>query len=361
MHPDPPRRIAILGTGLIGGSVGLAVQRRHPDVEVVGFDPSSAHRALERGASTAAAETLAEAVTEAEIIVLAAPVSLLPDLLCEVSVCNPEAFLTDVGSVKGPLDTVARQLELADRFVGGHPMAGAEHGGIEHADALLFENAVYVLCPLSDQPVHPHALWLVEAVGARPVVLEASRHDQLVATVSHLPQLVAVALVETAAALGAEALALAAGGFRDMTRIASSPFGLWGDIYEANAPAVDSALDALLDRLHTYRGYVARQPDALRRPFEQAASHRGIIPADARGFLEPLTDVIVWIADYPGALHDITGTLAEAQVDVKDIELMRVREGDAGTFRLGFIDAETADQAVTAFTARGIRAQRRAA
>jgi len=238
-------------------------------------------------------------------------------------------------------------------------MAGAEHGGIEHADALLFENAVYVLCPLPDQPVHPHALWLVSAVGARPVVVDAARHDRLVATISHLPQLVAVALVEMAAELGEDALALAAGGFRDMTRIASSPFGLWGDIYGANALAVDSALDGFMSRLTEHRQHVARQPEALRPSFELAARHRGVIPSDARGFLAPLTDVMVWTADYPGALHAITRTLADANVDVKDIELMRIREGDAGTFRLGFASTTMADCAVVAFTEQGIRAQRR--
>lgn len=359
MHTDPPHRIALIGTGLIGGSLGLALRRRQPDVQIVGFDPICADRAVERGACTSAAETLEVATADADIIVLATPVGTLPGLLNSVSqVASPNALLTDVGSVKGPLDDVARQLELEDRFVGGHPMAGAEHGGIEHADALLFENAVYVLCPLR-QPVHPYALWFVDAVGARPVVLDASRHDQLVATISHLPQLVAVALVETAAELGDDALALAAGGFRDMTRIASSPFGLWGDIYGANALEVDAALDSFLSRVSDHRQLVTRQPEALRAAFEQAAHHRGVIPADARGFLAPLTDVMVWIADHPGALHAITSTLAEANVDVKDIELMRIREGDAGTFRLGFADGLAADRAVGALTAQGIRAQRR--
>ena len=305
-------------------------------------------------------ETLDDAVATADIVVLATPVGMLPELLSEVAaLAPPDALLTDVGSVKGLLEGVARQLELANRFVGGHPMAGAERGGIEHADALLFENAVYDLCPLPCEDVPADALWLVEAVGARPVVLEADRHDHLVATVSHLPQLVAVALVETAAELGDDALALAAGGFRDMTRIASSPFGLWGDIYESNALAVGDALEALMARLHEHGELISRQPAALRASFEQAAQHRGVIPADARGFLAPLTDVVVWTADYPGALHAITSTLADAHVDVKDIELMRIREGDAGTFRLGFVNAESADRAVNALTERGIRSQRR--
>ncbi|MEO0558454.1 MAG: prephenate dehydrogenase/arogenate dehydrogenase family protein [Bacteroidota bacterium] len=360
MPHDPPRRIALIGTGLIGGSLGLAIRRRHSEAVIIGYDPQSAQRALDREACTSIADTLDGAIMDADIVVLATPVGLLPDLLRRVSgLVSPDALITDVGSVKGPLDAAARQLDLADQFVGGHPMAGAENGGIDHADALLFENAVYVLCPLPGQSVHPKALWLVDAVGARPAVLDADRHDQLVATVSHLPQLVAVALVETAAAVGDDALALAAGGFRDMTRIASSPFGLWGDIYGANASAVDHALDAFLNRIQDYRRHVVRQPGALRHAFEQAASHRGIMPADARGFLQPLVDVIVWIADNPGALHDITGTLADASVDVKDIELMRIREGDAGTFRLGFADASTADRAVAAFSERGIRAQRR--
>ena len=360
MTAPPPHRVALLGTGLIGGSLGLALRRRRPDVEIVGYDPESAARAVERGACTRAAPTVEGAVADADVVVLAASVGALPHLLERAAQAAPrDALLTDVGSVKGPIGDAARRLGVADRFVGGHPMAGAERGGIENADALLFENAVYVLCPSGGGPAPERALWLVEAVGARAVVVGAHRHDELVATVSHLPQLVAVALVETAAEVGADALALGAGGFRDMTRIASSPFGLWGDIFEANENAVSSALDALLERLAAYRARVRRQPEALRPSFERAAAHRGVIPADARGFLAPLSDVVVWTADRPGALHAITGALVDAGVDLKDIELMRVREGDAGTFRLGFADDATADQGVAALHARGIRAEHR--
>lgn len=347
-----------MGTGLIGGSVGLAVRRRHPDLEVVGVDPVSAARAVERGACTSEAP-LDVAVRDADLVVLAAPVGTLPALLREVSGhVRPDALVTDVGSVKGPLARVARGLSGV-RFCGGHPMAGAERGGVEHADALLFENAAYVLCPLDGEPVPPEARWLVEAVGARAVVADAERHDRLVATVSHLPQLLAVALVEVAADLGDDALALAAGGFRDMTRIASSPFGLWGDIYAANAPAVEAAVEALAATLDGYRDKVAQSPEGLRAAFEGSARHRGVIPADARGFLAPLADVVVWTADRPGALHAITGALADAGVDVKDIELMRVREGDAGTFRIGLADGAAAERAVEALSARGFRARRR--
>ena len=359
MLAPPPRCVALLGTGLIGGSLGLALRRRQPDVEIVGFDPESAARAVARGACTRAAETIASAVEDADVVVLAATVGALPALLERAaSVARPDALLTDVGSVKGPIGDAAARLGVSDRFVGGHPMAGAERGGIENADALLFENAVYVLCP-SDGAAPPPALWLVESVGARAVVVDAHRHDELVATVSHLPQLVAVALVETAAEVGADALALGAGGFRDMTRIASSPFGLWGDVFEANELAVVGALDGLLERLARYRTSVRRQPEALRPAFESAAGHRGVIPADARGFLAPLADVMVWTADRPGALHAITGALADARVDLKDIELMRVREGDAGTFRLGFADDATAGRGVAALRECGIRAERR--
>ena len=360
MIAPPPRRVALLGTGLIGGSIGLALRRRQPDVEVVGYDPQSAAQAVERGACTRAAPTLEGAVADADLVVLAASVGALPRLLERAArAAPPRALLTDVGSVKGPIADAARRLGVADRFVGGHPMAGAERGGIENADALLFENAVYVLCPAAGAPAPALARWLAGAVGARAVVVDAHRHDALAATISHLPQLVAVALVETAADVGADALALGAGGFRDMTRIASSPFGLWGDIFEANEAAVSAALDALLERLAGYRAHVRREPDRLRPAFERAAEHRGVIPADARGFLTPLCDVVVWTADRPGALHAITGALADARVDVKDIELMRVREGDAGTFRLGFADDATAGLGVAALRGRGIRAERR--
>ena len=374
-------RVALIGTGLIGGSIGLALRQRRPGAEVVATDasPDEAALALARGACTRVATTAAEAAARSDLVIVAVPTGAVAGVLREIApALAPGAVVTDVASVKGPIVRAAAEtLPPEATFVGGHPMAGAERGGMAHADALLFENAVYVLTPLADGPrdgerepgsppapeasgVAPRALALVEAVGARAVAMDADRHDAVVAAVSHLPQLLAVALVQHAAETGDDALALAAGGFRDMTRIASSPFGMWGDILTANRDAVLDALDAFaggLDRLREAVG--AGEVAALRAAFEGGAAVRSEIPSYSKGFLAPLAEVTLWAEDRVGFLAGVTGALAAAGLNVKDVELLRVREGEGGAFRLAFADGPTAEAALGVLRARGHRAERR--
>ncbi|WP_420454100.1 prephenate dehydrogenase/arogenate dehydrogenase family protein [Rubrivirga sp.] len=362
LPPPDVGRVAVIGTGLIGGSVALALRDRRPAVEVVAFDrdPAQLALAVESGAVRAAGSPAA-AVAQADVVVLAVPTGSARSALSEIaSSVRPGALVTDVASVKGPVGAAAREL-LPDgvAFVGGHPMAGAERGGMAHADALLFENAVYVLTP--DGPeVDPRAVWLAESVGARPVLLTAARHDAVVAAVSHLPQLAAVALVGLAAQAGDDALALAAGGFRDMTRIASSPFGMWGDILVANRDAALGALDGYTARLGALRDAVADGDlDALADTFERSATTRAAIPSHSKGFLAPLAEVTLWAEDRVGFLASVTSALADANLNIKDMELLRVREGEGGAFRLAFADGPTADAAVRVLRALGLRAERR--
>ncbi len=366
MPSGPPSSVAILGTGLIGASLGLALRRLSPEVRIAGYDASAEHReqAHRLGAVTEAHETVAEAVHGADLVVLAVPLDRLPSLLARlVGHLAPGALVTDVGSVKGPVMDAASALPASVRFVGGHPMAGAATAGPGGADALLFENAVYVLTPpagVSDFASYaPEALWLVEAVGARAVVMEAERHDRVAAAVSHLPQLLAVALVEAAADAGDDALGLAAGGFRDMTRIAGSPFSMWGPILRDNRSAVLEVLADFEARLATIRQRVEHDPGTLAASFERAGRTRAALPSSSKGFLAPLADVVVWADDRPGFLHALTGVLAGAGLNVKDAELLRVRVGEIGTFRFGFETAADADRAVAALAEAGYRATRR--
>lgn len=362
--PRPVETVAVVGTGLVGASVGLALRRRHPGLDVVGADASEAAglEALRRGALSRVAG-LGAAVAGADLVVLAPPLDALPGLFEAVAPHVREgALVTDAGSVKGPVVEASRALPSGVRFVGGHPMAGAAVGGPENADPLLFENAVWVLTPsptVAGPEAAPEARWLVEAVGARPVWMAAARHDVVAATVSHLPQLLAVALVEHAAATGPDALGLAAGGFRDMTRIAGSPFGTWGPILRDNRDAVAAVLEAFAGRLLEVRREVLDGPRGLEAAFERAGRTRAALPASSKGFLAPLADVVVWADDRPGFLHGLTGAVAAAGLNLKDAELLRVRSGEVGTFRFGFETAADADRAVEALGAAGYRAERR--
>ncbi len=363
------QRIAIIGVGLIGGSLGLVWKKRLNDVHVVGFDSARVlETALRRGAIDRGASSPADAVRDAHVVVLAAPLRTIVATLEEIAPhLRAGTVVTDVGSVKRPVIHQAVET-LADDviFVGGHPMAGSERRGVRYADALLFENATYVLCPagptgnLADD--RPQFVELIRATGARLLILDADRHDHIAATVSHLPQLIAVALMNYAAERNEQDdafLKLAAGGFRDMTRIASSSFDVWRDILVANTGPILDALAGFSNGLQKLRGRMgAEDLKELQHAFTSAHSARESIPRDTKGFLHPLSDVYVYAEDRPGELLSIARILHGASLNIKDIELLKIREGTGGAFRIGFADPRAAKSAVDALSSSGYTAYR---
>ncbi|MEX0821587.1 MAG: prephenate dehydrogenase/arogenate dehydrogenase family protein [Rhodothermales bacterium] len=365
------RRIGIIGVGLIGGSLGLVWRNRLDDVEVIGFDdPSVLDRAIERGAIDRGAASLKHAVVDADVVVLATPIRTIVGLLEDIAPhLKHGAVVSDVGSVKQPITERAHAvLPSHSTFVGGHPMAGSERRGIDYADTLLFENATYVLCPPDEataeafESSHNAFLDLVRVTGARIILLDPKRHDRIAAVVSHLPQLLAVMLMNQARQeneTDEACLKLAAGGFRDLTRIASSPFDVWRDILLANNGPILDVLSAFATRLQSVRHRMAaNEIESIASMFEIARSARESIPRDTKGFLHPLSDVYVYAEDRPGELLSITRILHEANLNIKDIELLKIREGTGGAFRIGFSDEYTADAAATSLTEEGYTAYR---
>ena len=330
-------------------------------------EPDVLDLAMKRGAITHRAADLASAVEEADVVVLAAPIAANIALLRDAAAhLAGDALVTDVGSVKSPMATTAASvLPAGVLFAGGHPMTGSEKRGIQHADALLFENAVYVLCPpegdFARDPRLDALVDLVELTGASVLTMSAARHDASAAAVSHLPQLLSVALVGQLGDLADDNVSrhLAAGGFRDMTRIASSPYGVWRHILEANHGPILDAMARFASRFENLRNRLAAGDlDALETAFSEAADIRSTVPARSKGFLRPLSDVFVYTPDEPGALHRITGALADGQVNIKDIELLKIREGTGGTFRLGMDGDGDAGRAVAILEQAGFQAYR---
>ena len=365
------QRVAIIGVGLIGGSLGLVWKKQAPGVRIVGFDaPATLDKALDMGALDEAALSAGAAVSGADVIVLATPVQSVLQLLKNIAPhIRPGAVVTDTGSVKGLVASCAASaLPSHALFVGGHPMAGSEGRGIDQADALLFENAAWVLCPPAAMDVaalkrdQAAFLALIEATGARVLTLPADRHDRIAAFVSHLPQLLAVALMNHVAQENGsdEAfLQLAAGGFRDMTRIASSPFDVWNDILSTNDARILEALDSFAERVRLVRGEIARgDMNTLQDRFREARSTRETIPRNTKGFLQPLADVYVYAQDDPGELFSITKILYEASLNIKDIELLKIREGTGGAFRMGFAEDDIAAAAARTLNHAGYTAWR---
>jgi prephenate dehydrogenase len=276
-------QLTIIGTGLIGGSLALAARRE--GIRVVGSDrPPVLDEAKRRGVIDAAIADPIAASHGSDIVVLATPVGAILELMEKLAPALPPAtLLTDVGSTKSAI--AARAYELfgdaaPSRFLSGHPMAGKEHSGVEHADADLFRGAVWLVTPLEGQQLNsgPIAdyIALLNKIGARVVPMEAERHDRVCAWVSHLPQMLSTALAGTLldefAAGQPDAATLddvhAVGGraLREMTRIASSPYSMWRDIALTNSDNIADALLALEQRLAHLRENL-RSPE-LRREFE---------------------------------------------------------------------------------------------
>jgi prephenate dehydrogenase len=277
MPSEPPfTRIAIIGLGLIGGSIALAVRERWPSVRVFGIDRHSviAHAlgsgAIDRGFGDASE------VGDADLVILAAPVRQNVVLLAEMSQrLTSSTIVTDVGGTKRDIVRVARALPLAAPFVGGHPIGGAERGGFGFARPDLFKGRPWIFTPDDTTPAHAveRLTAFVTGLGARSSTLEPDRHDRLMAFLSHLPQLTASALMDVIGTSAADGLLLAGRGLVDTTRLASSPPDTWVDICAVNADVLTDALDALIAKLTELRADL-RGGAAVHRTFDDAARWR---------------------------------------------------------------------------------------
>jgi prephenate dehydrogenase len=258
----PFRRAAIIGTGLIGGSFALALRKQNPGVSLVGYArPDSARQARERGAIDESASDLAGAVRGADLVYIALPIGASIEALSAIAAAaEPHALVTDAGSTKSAICRAARShFRTGARFLGGHPMAGKEVSGIEHADADLFRNAPYALVAMETDPDlrKTHFAEVLREMGARPVWSDAETHDWAVGIVSHLPQLLSVALANVVQDETDETglpLTLAGPGLQDMLRLSGSPYEVWRDIFLTNTENISRALDRLgqaIDHLRT--------------------------------------------------------------------------------------------------------------
>jgi prephenate dehydrogenase len=341
-------RAAVVGTGLIGGSLGLALRSRGWWVVGSDSEPEQARRALELGAVDEVGPAL-----DVEMTFVATPVAAVAEEARKALAAG--GLVTDVAGVKA-----AVVAEVADpRFVGGHPMAGSEQLGLDGADPDLFEGATWVLTPtaLTDDAALTRVRAVVASLGANVVAVSPEDHDSLVAVVSHVPHLTAAALM-TLATEGAQEhaslLRLAAGGFRDMTRIAAGHPGIWPDICTENREAILGALDRLLLSLGSVRALVAAEDrPGLLSVLEAAHVARRNLPAR---LLRPedLVELRVPIPDRPGAIAEVTTLAGELGVNIEDLSIAHSSEGERGTL-LAVVDARSADLMRGALLARGFR------
>jgi prephenate dehydrogenase len=348
---------AIVGTGLIGASVGLAVKRS--GATVVGFDVdrATAEAAAERGAVDAVADTLREAVAEAELSIVAVPVGELASQVRTVlEASGDRCTVTDVGSTKAAVCAAAGE---SSRFVGGHPVCGSEARGPEHATADLFEGATWFLSPLAQTAPDRYRLvhGFVAELGATPVAVDPTAHDRLVALTSHLPHVIANVLVNQAGATridGHDPLSSAGGSLRDMTRVAGANPRIWVDIFLENAGALRAALaehrrgleqvEAALESGDA--GFLARWIG------EAALKRRGLI-TQVYGDPGELHRLRVHVPDRPGVLAGITQALGAERINIEDFELQHVSPERGGTLMVLVAGEEQAQRAAALLEAQG--------
>jgi prephenate dehydrogenase len=344
-------RALVVGTGLIGGSIGLSLRQRGWHVAGLDADRDRLAEALRIGALDEAGDDL-----DAEIVFVATPASAVAAEVGRI-LASPgrrsDAVVTDVSGVKSAIVAAADH----PRFIGGHPMAGSEQVGLQGAAPDLFAGAVWVLTPTSvtDLNAFTRLQGVVAELDADLLVLTAEDHDRLVAVVSHVPHLVAATLMN-AATVGAEhdraLLRLAAGGFRDMTRVAAGHPGIWPDICAENAGPIVAALEALVHELTLMRDRVAdHDRDALLGVLQSASLARRNLPAR---MIRPdnLSELRIPVPDRHGVLAEITSLAAEGDISIYDIEIAHSAEGPRGVLIL-VVDAAEADRLRDAIEAKG--------
>jgi prephenate dehydrogenase len=356
-------RVAIVGTGLIGASLGLAL-RRLPDVEeVVGADLDAEQLTIarRRGAVSRAAGSACEAVCGVDVAVLAVPASAVPAVAALVGpALRGGAILTDVTSVKSRVvDVMQAAAPAGVHVIGGHPMAGSHEIGAAHASADLFVGATYLLTPTThtDPQAYRRLHTLLAGIGARVLAVDLARHDALVAVTSHLPQLAATTLMNLAAERArsehAGLLLLAAGAFRDATRVAASNPDLWLDICAENRAAIVEVLDDYAARLRALRSVLATgDDDGLREALHEARKARRSLPGKET-VTGALVELHLPIPDRPGVLAEVTTTVGGVGVNIEDLAIDHAPEGGRGTLRLAIIGPKHASTARRALEALG--------
>ncbi|WP_068617134.1 prephenate dehydrogenase [Paenibacillus tuaregi] len=339
-------KIAIFGVGLIGGSLALSFKGK-PGITVVGHSHREdiLHQIIERDVVDTATLSMEEAVADADFIFLCVPVSQLEPYLQKISSLNlkPGCIITDVGSTKASIASSAEAIKLPGvYFIGGHPMAGSERSGVAAASTLLFENAYYVLTPSAGVPEEAYQRLeeLLLHTKARVVRVEPELHDEIVGAISHLPHIIAVALVNQVSDYNAGNTLyrqLAAGGFRDITRIASSDPVIWRDILLSNRNVLLELLsDWNANMEHFIELLKSGDGEGIEEAFDKANRFRSELPERRKGAISSLYDLYIDVPDTPGVIGHIATELGVRQINLGNMQIIESREDVPGVMRLSF-------------------------
>lgn len=357
-------RVFVIGLGLIGGSLALCIKKEHNDAVIIGFDINSEQARLAKmlGVIDEIAGNIYDGAIDADVIIIAAPVTeteQLLQLLADLPL-KSEVIVTDTGSTKSKIVGSASKLKHRGiTFIGGHPMAGSHKSGISAAKEILFENAFYLLTPeehIDDTRVETLKEWLV-GTNAKFLTITPENHDYLTGIVSHFPHIIAAAIVRQTDKLSeAEGLIprLAAGGFRDITRIASSSPGMWKDILLHNRDILIELLDKWQEEMNGVKRLLEKENSAaILDYFQQAKQFRDGLPQKEKGAIPAFYDLFVDIPDYPGVVSEITGYLAKEKISITNIRILETREDIIGVLVISFQtdeDRQRAEKCIGTYT-----------
>ncbi len=348
--------IAFLGLGLIGGTLAKAIRQAHPDYQLMAYDPDrdTLARALsDRSIDTNCAKDDPR-LAQCRYIFLCAPVEYNLEYLRFLKErISPDCIVSDVGSVKEPIHQAAEELGLADCFIGGHPMAGSERSGYENSKAQLLENAYFILTPSKDITLEKVEAYkeLVASFGSIPLILTPHEHDYITAGISHIPHVIASSLVNLVRLLDDEEQhmkLIAAGGFRDITRIASSSPVMWEQICTENTENISQILDAYIRLLQKAKAELdGGDFAAIRQMFADSRDYRDSMDIVSYGPLKKEYTLYMDILDEAGGIATITTILAMANISIRNIGIIHNREFEQGVLRIEFYEEPAMQQAVS--------------
>ena len=348
--------IAFIGLGLIGGSIARGLKRSDPTIKIMAYmrTKETLRKANEDGIVDVILDGIDEHLSACDIIFLCTPVEYNAAYLKQIRpYLKPGALVTDVGSTKTDIHAAVSSMGMEDVFIGGHPMAGSEKTGYENSTDHLLENAYYVITPTekSTREQIARMTQIAAAIGAIPLVLDCRRHDYSVAAVSHLPHLIASSLVNLVKDNdGADGTMkrLAAGGFKDLTRIASSSPVMWEQICMTNTENLRVLLKKYIASLEEIDQELAGHDSAaIHRLFEESGAYRNSISDTSRGPVTPDFSFSVDVVDEPGSISTLAVILASKGINIKNIGINHSREYGEGALRITFYDNEAMNQAIT--------------
>jgi prephenate dehydrogenase len=348
-------RIGFIGLGLIGGSIAKSIRRFYPSYEIIAFD---IHRdtlslALSEGIIDITCTSINEEYRSCDFIFLCTPVSYNTAYLHNIKdFIGPNTILTDVGSVKTPIHQKVKELGLTRNFIGGHPMTGSEKIGFSSSTDILLENSYYILTPTEDVPIQSIQRYkeLVRTIGALPLILNYEEHDYATAAISHLPHIIAsslVNLVKTSDTKDGIMKLIAAGGFKDLTRIASSSPIMWQQICLTNGEYITQMLEKFIDSLEEIKDSISSENNTeLHDFFHTARTYRDSISNSSRGPIKKLYAIYCDILDETGGIATIAAILANNSLSLKNIGIIHNREFEEGVLRIEFYTEDASTKAV---------------